>query len=272
MKGTMAMNRDRSARTGLRACLGVLVAAWAALAGGRSMAMTISTGNTNIVELLGQSNDIVVGKVDAVTDGIDERGIEYTEVTLNVTEAIRGRLSGTYKFRQFGLLAPRLTAGGGRKLMPAPEGFPKYTPGEDLVLFLRPSAAWTGFRMPAGVTAGKFELGPGRVANEAANKGLFDNVHMEKGLATAEEKRMMAIGGAASPATFLSFVRRAVHERWMETGRMANADGKGGDRRNPPPPERDHAQGPPDGQTPAGTPQAAPLDPNTNNAIPRSGR
>jgi len=236
------------------------------------MAMTISVGNTNIVELMGQSNDIVVGTVDSVTDGIDEHGIEYTEVTLKISESIRGGLSGTYTFRQFGLLAPRLTAGGGRKLMPAPEGFPKYTQGEDLVLFLRPSAAWTGFRMPAGVTQGKFVLGPGRVANESQNAGLYDNVKLEKGLATAAEKRMMAIGGPANPDTFLSFVRRAVHDRWMETGRMANADGKGGDRRNPPPPERDHAKGPPDGQTPAGTPQAAPLDPNSNNAIPRSGR
>src|SRR5262245_23437356 len=177
----------------MKRALGLAVLTVLAAAIGAAQAMTISTGNTNIVELLSQSNDIVVGKVASVTDGIDERGVEYTEVTLSVSEAIRGDLSGTYTFRQFGLLAPRVTAGGSRKLMPAPEGFPKYVPGEDVVLLLRPSAAWTGFRMPAGVTQGKFMLGPGRVANDSQNAGLYDNVRLEKGLATAAEKRMMAI-------------------------------------------------------------------------------
>ena len=33
--------------------------------------MTVSSGDSNIVELLSQSSDIVVGRVEAVTDGID---------------------------------------------------------------------------------------------------------------------------------------------------------------------------------------------------------
>src|SRR4029453_2675154 len=112
----------------------------AAIGGAR--AMTLSAGDANVVELLQQSSDIVVGTVHTVTDGIDERGIEYTEVTLEITESIRGGKAGVYRFRQFGLLSPRLAADGKRMRMPAPTGFPKYAPGERVVLFLRPAAAW----------------------------------------------------------------------------------------------------------------------------------
>jgi hypothetical protein len=188
--------------------------------------MTLS-GDANIVELLQQSNDIVVGKVTNVTDGIDPQGVPYTEVTLQVSESIRGGISGTYTFRQFGLLAPRLTADGTKKMMPAPEGLPRYTAGTELVLMLRPSARLTGFRMPAGVTAGKFQIGPGRVENEHGNVGLFRNVRLEQGVGNAKETRMIVDGGAVNPDTFLSFLRRAVQGRWVETGKLSLSDRRG---------------------------------------------
>lgn len=194
-----------------------------ALAPGGVPAMSLSN-DANIVELLEQSSDILVGTVASVTDGIGERGIPYTEVTLQVSEAIRGDRSGTYKFRQFGLMAPRVTADGTKKMMPAPEGFPKYVTGEEVVLLLRPAAAWSGFRMPAGVSAGKFNLGPGRLANDAENRGLFRNVRLERGLATDGEKRMLAAEGPANPETFLTFLRKAVRAHWVETGRMSRTD------------------------------------------------
>src|SRR5262245_2954422 len=198
--------------------LGVLAALMAAV--GSAHAMTL-TGDANIVELLQQSSDIVVGKVASVTDGIDPHGVPYTEVTLQVSETIRGGIFGTYTFRQFGLLAPRLTPDGTKMMMPAPEGLPRYTAGTELVLMLRPSARLTGFRMPAGVTGGKFEIGPGRVENERGNVGLFRNVRLERGLGTAKDTRMIVDGGPANRDTFLSFLRRAVHDRWVETGRLS---------------------------------------------------
>ena len=189
--------------------------------------MTLSSDNSNMVDLLAQSNDIVVGRVASVTDGIDDRGIPYTEVTLSIDETIRGGLSGDYKFRQFGLLNPRILGDGQGRMMPAPAGFPKYVAGENVVLFLRPAASWTGFRMPAGVTRGKFNVGPGRIANEDDNAGLFDNVQLDESLANTSDQRMMKVGGPANPATFLSFVRRAVRERWLESGRISRADEHG---------------------------------------------
>ena len=215
---------------------GFFVLAALVAAVGSAHAMTL-TGDANIVQLLQQSNDIVVGQVSNVTDGLDQRGLPYTEVTLQVSESIRGGISGTYTFRQFGLLAPRLTADGTKKLMPAPEGFPRYTAGTELVLMLRPSARLTGFRMPAGVTGGKFEIGPGRVENEHGNAGLFSNVSLEQGLGSAKDTRMIVDGGPANPDTFLSFLRRAVQDRWVETGRLSLSDRRGVPSPPPPPSE-----------------------------------
>jgi hypothetical protein len=195
----------------LRGSVGLIVLAVVGASFGSARAMTLSSGDANIVELLQQSSDIVVGHVDSVTDGIDDRGIPYTEVTLQISESIRGGLPATYKFRQFGLLTPRVTADGKRKMMPSPPGFPKYSQGEDLALFLRPSAAWTGFRMPAGVTHGKFTIAAGRVENGTGNAGLFRNVHLDNGLATERDKRLLTTAsGPLNPDAFLSFVRRAV--------------------------------------------------------------
>jgi hypothetical protein len=244
--------------------LAALAVTFAAIGGAH--AMTLSSDNANIVDLMQQSNDIVVGRVDSVTDGLDDRGIPYTEVTLKIAEAIRGGISGDYKFRQFGLLTPRLTADGKRKMMPAPPGFPKYTAGEDICLFLRPRAAWTGFRMPAGVTGGKFTIAAGRVENGMGNVGLFRNVQLDQGLVQEGDKRLLTTaGGPVNPDAFLSFVRRAVQDHWVESGRMTRVDRKGGLQL--PPPSGAHGEAPA-AQPPAPNPQAALLDPKTNIALP----
>jgi hypothetical protein len=249
---------------------GFVVLAALVAAVGSAHAMTL-TGDANIVELLQQSNDIVVGKVANVTDGIDPRGVPYTEVTLQVSESIRGGISGTYTFRQFGLVAPRLTADGTKKMMPAPEGFPRYTAGAELVLMLRPSARLTGFRMPAGVTGGKFEIGPGRVENERGNAGLFSNVRLEQGLGTAKDTRMMVDGGPANPDTFLSFLRRAVRTAGSRRGGCRSPTGAAFPprRRRHPSRTRRRAQVT---LTKPGSPQVVPLPPTADTATAGSGQ
>jgi hypothetical protein len=257
----------------LRGSVGLIALSVLGASFGGARAMTLSSDNANIVELLQQSSDIVVGHVDSVTDGIDDRGIPYTEVTLKISESIRGGLPSTYKFRQFGLLTPRLTADGKRKMMPSPPGFPTYAQGEDLALFLRPSAAWTGFRMPAGVTHGKFTITAGRAENGMGNAGLFRDIHLEKGLATERDKRLLtSASGPLNPDAFLSFVRRAVKERWVESERMTRTDGHVGSRI---PPASD--PGGAHGLTPAAQPSApsaqpAPRKPEEILPLPGSGR
>jgi hypothetical protein len=258
-------------RASVRALPVLFMLAWAALGGTNALAMSLTTAN--VVDLLGEANAIVVGRVEVVTDGLDERGIPYTEITLNISETIRGELAGTYTFRQFGLLKPRLTADGRRKMMPGPAGFPKYVPGENVLLFLRPAAAWTGFRMPAGVTHGKFTIAGGRVENGMGNAGLFRDVHLDKGLVTERDKRLLTTAaGPLNPDVFLSFVRRAVEERWIENGRMTGADRPGGPRMPPRPDPGDAQHQTPAGKPTAPNPQTAPPDPNANIALPRSGR
>jgi len=206
-----------------RAGFAVLAILGSALVAGSGWAMSVA--DVNLVDLLRDSNAIVKGQVTSVTDGIDDRGLPYTEVTMEVAETIRGDISGTYTFRQFGLKEPRVTADGTKQMMPAPEGFPRWVEGESVVLFLYPQAAWTGFRTTTGLGQGKFVLGPARVENEAANQGLFGNISLAPGLATGNDDRMLATEiGAVNPDTFLPFVRRAVQNAWVENCKMWNTD------------------------------------------------
>jgi hypothetical protein len=108
-------------------------------------------------------------------------------------------------------------------MMPAPDGFPKYASGEQVLLFLYPQASRTGLRTTAGLMQGKFILGPGLAVNGTGNQGLFRNVHLAPGSAEDKDKRLLATeSGAVNPDAFLSFVRRAVNGRWIESGRLAS--------------------------------------------------
>jgi hypothetical protein len=199
--------------------LGALIVALALVTGGDASAMSLE--QVNLVDLLRDSTSIVSGSVSTVTDGIDANGVPYTEITLHIRETIRGTETGTYTFRQFGLMAPRLSEDGTRKMLAAPEAFPRYSEGEDVLLFLYQPAALTGMRTTYGLAAGKFSFGPGRIENELANEGLFQNVSAETLLKTANDIRMLETEiGAVNPDTFTSFVRRAVAGRWVENCRM----------------------------------------------------
>ncbi len=185
--------------------------------------MALSLVEQNVVDLLRDSDAIAVGTIGKVADGIDDRGLPYTEVTLKVSESIRGALPETYTFRQFGLIKPRPSQDGKRLLMPAPEGFPRYASAERVLLFLYPEAARTGLRTTAGLLQGKFTLGPGYAANGKGNAGLFRNVSLDPSLVEAADRRLLATeSGVMNPDAFVSFVRRAVHGRWVETGRLAS--------------------------------------------------
>ena len=204
----------------------ILVIAGLAVAGGEVRALTLA--DLNLVDLLRNSTSILKGSVTGVTDGFDASGIPYTEVTVQISRTLRGTEQGTYTFRQFGLLAPRLSADGTRTMLPAPSGFPKYADGEEVFLFMYKPASLTGLRTTVGLSAGKFSFGPGRVENDLANAGLFHDVSLEAGLATDNDVRMLETEiGAVNPDTFTSFVERAVTEGWVENCRLWNtSEGK----------------------------------------------
>jgi hypothetical protein len=204
-----------------RSCLVLLTVAWVAL--GATRAMALSLVEQNVVDLLRESDAIVVGTVGNVVDGIDDRGLPYTEITLKVAESIRGTLPVTYTFRQFGLMKARPMPDGKRLMMPAPDGFPRFASGEQVLVFLYPQARKTGLRTTAGLVQGKFNLGPGFAANGTGNVGLFRNVSLDQRVVEDSDKRLLATErGAVNPDSFLSFLRRAVAGRWVETGRLTS--------------------------------------------------
>lgn len=179
----------------------------------------------DLVDLLQQSEVILHGRVKSVTDGVDARGIPYTEVTLQVAEALKGQAAGEYTFRQFGLLAPRRTGDGRVNLMVTPSAWTTYAKGDEAIYFLRKAAAWTGLRTTAGLSQGKFQVTVAGAANSANNAGLFDRVQVDPGLLGDAEKRVMSTTrGAVNARGFTSLVRQAVQGKWVENGRMRHAD------------------------------------------------
>ena len=58
------------------------------------------------MDLIGDSELIFRGTVTELTDGV-ENGEPYSQVTVQVSEALRGQFGEEYAFHQFGLLKPR---------------------------------------------------------------------------------------------------------------------------------------------------------------------
>jgi len=176
-----------------------------------------------IVDLLNHSELIVRGHVVNVTDGVDENGIPYTEVTLSVAEAIKGQISGTFTFRQFGLLKPRKMSNGLTNLMVTPSSWAKFTKGEETILFLHKAAAWTGLRTTAGLGQGKFNVQMAGAANQINNSGLFKNVYVDPTVLGDNDKRVLATRkGPVNARSFTTFVKKAVQDKWVEKGKMRN--------------------------------------------------
>jgi hypothetical protein len=181
----------------------------------------------NIVDLLGQSELILHGTVKNITDGIDSKGLPYTEVTIHVSEAIKGQSGTEYTFRQFGLLKPRSMGNGLTNLMVTPAAFANYTKGEETLLFLYKQAGRTGFRTTTGLGQGKFNISVAGAVNQFNNAGLFNGVVTDQTLLGTTEKRVMATKtGAVNAQGFVSLVKQAVNGKWVENGRMKNAKKK----------------------------------------------
>lgn len=199
--------------------------ATALLAGGLAALPAAATQlvSANLTRLIGQSDLIVSGKVTSVTDGVDGRGMPYTEVTIAVGTSAKKKLSprSDFKFRQYGLLKSRKMPDGRFLIAKAPEGFPSWTKDEQVVAFMYKPAAKTGLRTTVGLSQGKFTASAGRLTNAQLNNGLFTGVKVNPGLLTPTESAMLGgAAGAIDSAALMSLVNRAVAGQWIESGAM----------------------------------------------------
>jgi len=200
---------SRRGQTTIAAALAVLAGAW--LWAPPSHAM--NTKPMNLSDLVRESNQIVVGHVVAVNQGVGANHLPYTDVEVKVSESILGAGATTITFRQFGLQSP-LPAADGRKYVGLVAGMPQYKAGEQVVLFLGKTSS-IGYRTTIGLGQGKFALRGGNLENEVNNAGLFQNLDLgRRRLDDKEQHLVTTTQGAVGSDTFLSFLRRAVNGKW----------------------------------------------------------
>ncbi len=187
----------------------------ACLAAAFHSAEATSVKKMTVADLVNYGDKIVAGRVTAVADGFDANNLPYTDVTLAVTESLKGNVSGSYTFRQFGLAAPRDMGNGRTYLGVSPDGFPRFAPGEDVVIFLFARTPM-GFESAAGLMQGKFTVSGRELANGIDNLDLFRDVTVPGTLTPAEQKMLDSKSGPIEADLFKGFVRKAVQNSWFE--------------------------------------------------------
>ena len=208
-----------SSRKALRSALVLAAAAFMAVAFSTAQAKNVK--KQNLVELLAHTDSIVIGTVTGTTDGF-QQGLPYTEITVKVAQSVKGNHGETFTFRQFGLIEPKATGDGRVNLMVTPAGWPTYTKGESVMLFLHQPASQTGFQTTAGLTQGKFSIRGGQVANDLRNEAMFEGVTINAKLSKAQQDLVKQSSGAYQADAFFALLRRAVEENWIENGVMTD--------------------------------------------------
>lgn len=205
----------------LRVLARASLAALALVAGPPSHATSVIP--MTVVDLLGHSDTIVVGQVQSVMDGFDAHGLPYTEVTLKVSDTIRGQASGTYTFRQFGLDKPRKLEDG-RVYLGRPTGWPTWRKDEAAIVFLYGKSRTTGLQTSVGLGQGKLSVANGVAVNSNDNAALFAGVRVKPGVLDADEQQMFSTKkGPVDADTFRKFLHRAVSGNWVKNGSLSNA-------------------------------------------------
>ncbi|AOS96086.1 hypothetical protein AUP74_00616 [Microbulbifer aggregans] len=189
------------------------------------MSMNVAYANKsekhNLLELMKHSESILVGTVKDKEDGF-QNGLPFTEITIKVGQNIKGDKGEEYSFRQFGLIKPKPTGDGRINMMVTPAGWPTYSVGENVLLFLHAPASKTGFQTTAGLTQGKFLIRANNISNGLNNDELFAGIKFNRSLKKNHQDLVNQPGGAYAAQDFLSLVRTAVEEKWIENGVMTN--------------------------------------------------
>lgn len=184
-----------------------------------------SAARENLADLIAQSELILLATVERVSDGVTSQHVPFTEITLDVSETLKGAVGSRYRFRQFGLQQPHTAAGGPDHPALNLRAFPQWTRGETVLVFLQQPARHTGLRSTVGLSKGKLTEVEGRFESANGLAGLFDNLVIETDSLTPNQLDMLNSGAEAVDAVpLLALVRRAVSEKWVETGLMHHAE------------------------------------------------
>jgi hypothetical protein len=165
----------------------------------------------NLNEMTAGAERVVHGRIAEVRSGVhpEYSHIAVTFVTLEVIEMLKGRASQRLTFMQFA----GATQGHARNYH-----LPKYTAGEEVVLFLYPESRY-GFTSPVGEGQGRFQVnhdprtGKRALMNERGNRLLYQPLRNEKAVSrlklNAAERALIAQEtGSADLDTFRSLVRK----------------------------------------------------------------
>lgn len=179
----------------------------------------------NLADLIVQSDRILMGTVDKVSDGFTEQGVPYTEINLNVTECLKGDDTRQYMFRQFGLVDSAendlVTDYPGL----SPHGFVQWMSGESVLVFLHQPARWTGLQTTVGLSQGKLRQVKDQFKGEDSLSYLFENLVVEASDLTQDQINMLHNTTLeVNAGSLLALVRRAVDENWVEKGVMRHAN------------------------------------------------
>lgn len=199
-----------------------------ALAVGAMLTLATVAGATtmrtaNVVDLIDLAESIVVAEVVSIQDGFDADGLPYSDITIRVVDDLTGDRTGERTIRQFGLQAPRQMPDGRTALATTPPGFPTFATDEKVVLFIYQASPTTGMQTTVGLTQGKFTVDEnGFVSNAVGNTNLFWNVGARTERMPESMQKMISTTGAIKSDDFVSFVRAAVAERWVDEGVLYN--------------------------------------------------
>jgi hypothetical protein len=175
----------------------------------------------NLVDLIAQSERILLGTVATVSDGYTKQAVPFTEIKLQVTESLKGGKIREHTFRQFGLIDSDEGQHGSDYPGISPVSFLHWESGESVLVFLHQPAHLTGLQTTVGLSQGKLSYVRGRFESSNGITYLFENLVVEAGDLTPDQIDMLSSTEQEVDAdSLLDLLRRAVNENWVEKGVM----------------------------------------------------
>ena len=124
----------------------------------------------NLADLVGNSQRIFSAVCQNVSSGLDENNLPFTRYSFRVTDSIHGVANQqVVVIKQFGLSEPIQLENGVTQVSRI-EGMPRYTPGQEYLLFLNQESR-LGFSSPIGLLQGAFRV-QGRGTSRTVVNGI----------------------------------------------------------------------------------------------------